>query len=81
MNRTIQIRLIIMALTATVLLVALTGLPGDVSPSVGQAVLPSDVTRAPRPHPISHVSFPPGIDLLNPRPHPVSHLGSALNRP
>jgi hypothetical protein len=46
-----------------------------------QAATVSSVVLSVRPHPISHRSFPPGIDLLNPRPHPTSHIGLALTRP
>ena len=70
MNRITRTRLICAALAVAVLCMALIGLPGGVDSSVGQAA----PTRSPRPHPISHLSFPPGIDLLHPRPHPVSHL-------
>ena len=87
MNRTRRSRLISAALAAVVLLIAASGLPGIVRPSIGEAavtrlprphpqshlVTPTAATRSPRPHPISHRTFPPGIDLLNPRPHPASH--------
>lgn len=75
--RTTFTRLILVALVAAILLIALIGLPGGANPSVGQAA----VTRSPRPHPTSHLSLPPGVDLLNPRPHPTSHIGQSLKQP
>lgn len=74
MNRSAQHRLILAALAVAVLLIAVVGLPGGVSQSAGQPTAQAAATLAPRPHPISHLSFPAGIDLLNPRPHPESHL-------
>jgi hypothetical protein len=77
MNRSYINRLIFAALAAAMLLVVAIGLPVIVTPSSGEAAGEPAITRSPRPHPISHVSFPPGIDLLHPRPHPEAHLRSA----
>ena len=77
MNRTSTTRLIFAALAATMLLIVAIGLPGAANPSSGEAA----ITRVPRPHPISHQSFPSGIDLLNPRPHSESHLRSSNSQP
>lgn len=86
MNRTRRSRLISAALAAAILLIAASGLPGIIQPSIGEAavtrlprphpqshLVTPPATLSPRPHPISHRTFPPGIDLLNPRPHPASH--------
>jgi hypothetical protein len=80
MNRSRTVRLIFAALAVAILIVVAIGLPGDARPSIGEAADEVAVTRLPRPHPISHLSLPPGMDLLNPRPHPTSHIGLALNR-
>jgi len=77
MKRAYLFRLILVALAAVILLIALIELPGGAQPSVGQAA----VTRSPRPHPTSHLSLPPGIDLSNPRPHPTSHIGRSIKQP
>jgi len=81
MNRTYTIRLIFAALAVAMLLLVAIGLPGAANLSSREAVGEAAITRVPRPHPISHQSFPPGIDLLNPRPHPESHLRSSNSQP
>lgn len=78
--RTTTIRLIIVALAAALLLIAVAGLPGGLNPSAGQIAVQA-AALVPRPHPISHLSFPAGIDLLHPRPHPESHLRSSASQP
>ena len=74
-TRTTPIRLIIVALVGILLLVALIGPPGG---GAGSSARQAAVARDPRPHPTSHLSLPPGIDLLNPRPHPKSHIQSTV---
>lgn len=70
MQRTHTIRLILATLTSATLLVVAIELSGAENLSAEQ----TNVVRLPRPHPTTHLSYPPGIDLLNPRPHPHSHL-------
>jgi len=81
MNRTYINRLIFAALAATMLLIGVIGLPGGATPSSGEVAVEAAVTRMPRPHPVSHRSLPPGLDLLKPRPHPMSHLRSVSSQP
>jgi hypothetical protein len=87
MKRTTITRLILAALVLAVLLIAALGLPGVTNSSAEQTTAglataeSAAITRLPRPHPASHLSLPPGINLLNPRPHPTSHIDLAPNRP
>lgn len=76
--RTLRNNLLIVAVVFAVLITVVIAAQGSfVASSIAQA----GVTREPRPHPMSHVSFPQGIDLLNPRPHPASHLRASGNQP
>lgn len=77
MQRTTITRLIFAALVVAVLLIAALGLSGVTDSSAEQ----TNTGRVPRPHPISHLALPPGINPLKPRPHPASHIDLALNRP